>query len=127
MAAIHDSPFIGAHPMHKTLLAAFIGAGVFAVPAFAQVSPAAVGAAARGSAHASVAATGMPSNTGVSIKPGTGATRASGTSALGLGGLLKQARAGDPEPATDAVNDRANPAGGMLDAKARAKAQVRGH
>jgi hypothetical protein len=111
--------------MHKILLAAFAGAGVFAVPAFAQVVPTRSATGAQGSAQASVSSTGVPSNTGV----GAGAnadtsTDASGTSTLGLGGLLKQTQG---DSAASPADEGAGPTG-SLDAKARMKkARAHGH
>lgn len=118
--------------MHKTLLAAFIGASVFAVPAFAQVIPGAAGqAGAHSSSQAGTTLPGANANASTAIGAGAGAgtgtsattsaTRSTtGTQPLGLGGLLKQTQAADP------ATDGAGPTGG-LNAKARAKAAMHGH
>lgn len=111
--------------MHKTLLAAFIGASVFAAPAFAQVIPAGGGqATAHGSAQAGATAPGLSANAGIS----TGAAPTTGTSGaqpLGLGGLLKQTQAADAAATTP--GEGAGPTGG-LNAKAREKLRAaRGH
>jgi len=108
-------------PMHKTLLAAVIGASVFAAPSFAQVIPGgAAQATAHGSAHAGATAPGMSANTSAGISTGatTPTTGASGTQPLGLGGLLKQTQAADA--AADTPAEGAGPTGD-LNAKAREK------
>ena len=114
--------------MHKTLLAALIGASVFAVPAFAQVIPGgAAQAGAHGSMHAGASAPGMSANagTGVGTTTATPTTGASGTQPLGLGGLLKQSQAADA--AVDTPTEGAGPTGD-LNAKAREKLRAsRGH
>lgn len=111
--------------MHKTLLAALVGASVFAAPAFAQVIPGGAGqAAAHGSRQAGATAPGMNANAsaGISTTPTTGA---SGTQPLGLGGLLKQTQAADA--AADTPTEGAGPTGD-LNAKAREKLRAaRGH
>jgi hypothetical protein len=96
--------------MHKILLAALMGASVLAVPAFAQVYPAGTSAGSRSSAQAGVATTGAPTNTAIGAGATTDATAdPSSTPALGLGDLLKQAQASDPNAAADTVNDGAEP------------------
>lgn len=108
--------------MHKTLLAAFIGATVLAAPAFAQVIPGSAGAGANGGAQAGATAPGA--NAGTTTGTAAGAD-ASSTRALGLGGLLKEVQASDPGRA--GTTDSANPSGGTLRSKARAKARAEGH
>lgn len=110
--------------MHKTLLAAFIGASVFAAPAFAQAIP---GGAAQPGAHGSTqAGATLP---GMNANAGTGTSAASpttgtGTQPLGLGGLLKQTQAADA--AADTPTEGAGPTGD-LNAKAREKLRAAQH
>lgn len=105
--------------MHKTLLAAFIGASVLAVPAFAQVIPGSAGqATARGSAQAGATAPGLNANAGIGTGATTPTTGSSGTQPLGLGGLLKQTQAADAAATTS--SEGAGPTG-ELNAKAREK------
>lgn len=114
--------------MHKILLAFSIGAGVVAVPAFAQVIPGSAGqAAAHASAQAGAATPGMNAGTGIGASTATTTTsNTGGTQPLGLGGLLKQTQASDPALSVDAASEGAGPTGG-LNAKARAKAHAHGH
>jgi hypothetical protein len=106
-------------PMHKTLLAALIGASVFAAPAFAQMIPGSAGqASAHGSTHAGATAPGLNANASTGIGTTTSTTDASGAQPLGLGGLLKQTQAADA--ATDTPTEGAGPTGD-LNAKAREK------
>ncbi|UGB37758.1 hypothetical protein [Frateuria soli] len=103
--------------MHKTLIAAFIGASVFAVPAFAQVVPQGAGqASAHGSARAGTTAPGLDANADTGVGAGAAAptTGTSGTQPLGLGGLLKQTQA------ADAASEGTGPTGD-LNSKAREK------
>lgn len=117
--------------MHKTLLAVFIGASVFAVPAFAQVIPGGAGQAAAPS-QTGASATGMSANPGLAIGAGDGTASTTdgagaGTQALGLGGLLKQTQAHDAGPVADTPSEGAGPTGD-LNAKAREKLRAaRGH
>ncbi|MGN2242983.1 hypothetical protein ACFWZU_05645 [Frateuria sp. GZRR33] len=105
--------------MHKTLLAAFIGASVFAVPAFAQVIPGGAGqSTAHASAQAGATAPGLNANGAISTGATTPTTGTAGTQALGLGGLLKQTQAADA--AADTPSEGAGPTGD-LNAKAREK------
>jgi hypothetical protein len=112
--------------MHKTLLAAFVGASMLAVPAFAQVIPGgAAQASARGSTQAGASAPGLNANAGTDASATTPSTGASGTQPLGLGGLLKQTQAADA--ATDTPAEGAGPTGD-LNTKAREKLRARhGH
>lgn len=111
--------------MHKTLLAALIGASVLAVPAFAQVVPhGGAQATAHGSARASATAPGLDANAG-GAGTTTTTTGASATQPLGLGGLLKQTQAADA--AADTPGEGAGPTGD-LNAKAHGKRRAaRGH
>ncbi|MGN2253828.1 hypothetical protein ACFWZ4_10660 [Frateuria sp. GZRe12] len=112
--------------MQKTLLAAFIGASVFAVPAFAQVIPGgAAQTTAHGSTQAGATAPGMNPNAGAGLGATAPTTGASGTQPLGLGGLLKQTQAADAT--VDTPTEGAGPTGD-LNAKAREKLRAaRGH
>lgn len=107
--------------MPKTLLATLLGVAVLAAPAFAQVIPGNAGASggANGSAQTG-AATGTAGETGTAT-----AADASGTQALGLGGLLKQVQAGEPSAAASSGSPRS--AGETLRSKVRAKAHAAGH
>ena len=110
--------------MHKTLLAAFVAASAFAVPAFAQVLPGSAGqASTHGSTQAGTTASGMNANAGAGTTTPT--TGTSGTQPLGLGGLLKQSQSTDA--AADTPTEGAGPTGD-LNAKAREKLRAaRGH
>jgi hypothetical protein len=114
--------------MRTILFAAFAAASVLALPTFAQVSPTGTGTSAGSSAHAGVSTTGALSNAGAggsSTDAGASASSdATGTSNLGLGGLLKQTQATEPSTNLDGSAALTNPS----DAKAlEKKARAHGH
>ena len=80
--------------MRKFFLVALLGASVGAMPVFAQVAPSGASVAPTAPGQVSVPTSGADAT--------SAATDATGSSPLGLGGLLKQAQAQIPAP-TDAA------------------------
>jgi hypothetical protein len=105
--------------MRKFFLVALLGASVGATPAFAQVAP--TGATVVPTAPGQVS---VPTNGADATSATT--TDASGTSVLGLGGLLKQTQAQTPAQ-TDASAEGAGPNGHLLGTTLKTKARTQAH
>jgi hypothetical protein len=105
--------------MRKFFLVALLGASVGATPAFAQVAPAGATVVPTAPGQVSVPSSGADATSAT-------ATDAPASSALGLGGLLKQTQAQIPA-STDTAVEGAGPNGHLLGTTLKTKARTQAH